>query len=115
VLRFSRQVLDVYDYTALDIIITLHNNAPTYSSCAYLPGGVYQNDAAAVYIGDTLSPRDFMYVTDLTIYEAIQVGVWSSEGACARIVLTSFSVSRYTRERQVARGKQERERERVSE
>ena len=66
---FANYLLDVIKVDDLPIVLALHNNGPEgYSSSSYLPGGPYENDAAAVFQETGVDADDFFFVTDSLIY-----------------------------------------------
>jgi hypothetical protein len=66
VLAFSQRFLQVYGFDRVSVVLTLHNNGPTYSIDEYLPGGVYADDAQRVHVSSDSFwiPRDFYLLSD---------------------------------------------------
>lgn len=55
-------------------VIALHNNTNgNYSVLSYQPGSEYADDALAVYINSELDPDDFFFITDRSLFDAMQI------------------------------------------
>jgi len=53
-------------------IVTLHNNTEgNYSIESYKKGGIYENDASAVFLNSLQDPDDFFYVTEDSYFKAL--------------------------------------------
>ncbi|MDX1439970.1 MAG: hypothetical protein R3284_08720 [Rubricoccaceae bacterium] len=60
-------------YSAGEFVITLHNNTEgQYSARSYLPGGVFEADAADIHIEEGSDPDDFFFVTDPDLFTALK-------------------------------------------
>jgi len=70
VAQFAAQVLSVYNFNAQATVYSLHNNGD-YSALDYLPGHIFANDAAAVYLNSAISPHNFYFVTTQRLYDTI--------------------------------------------
>ncbi len=54
------------------VIIAVHNNTEeNYSIKSYAPRGSEAANTKSVYINDNMDPDDFVYTTDLTVYDAL--------------------------------------------
>jgi len=70
---FADKLLRDYGLDATGLIITAHNNgADEYSAASYLPGAVYETDAAGVYIAEGSDPDDFFFVTTQKAYNGLK-------------------------------------------
>ena len=70
---FADSVLAVYAAEHVGVVVTLHNNTPGgYSAESYAPGGEYAGDAAAVTVHSGTDPDDFFFVTDPTLFDALE-------------------------------------------
>lgn len=54
-------------------VLSLHNNTPdNYSILSYLEGGSESINAAAVYVNPEMDPDDFIYTTDLRLFDGLK-------------------------------------------
>jgi hypothetical protein len=68
--RFALDLLALYRFDELALVVTLHNNGEDgYSLESYVDGGIYADDAAKVHHEPGTDPDDFFFVTDLTLFE----------------------------------------------
>jgi hypothetical protein len=70
--RFALDVLALYRFDELALVVTLHNNGEDgYSLESYVDGGIYADDAARTHFEPGTDPDDFFFVTDLTLFELL--------------------------------------------
>ena len=70
--RFALDLLALYRFDELALVVTLHNNGEDgYSLKSYVDGGIYEDDAARVHYEPGTDPDDFLFVTDLRLFETM--------------------------------------------
>ncbi len=71
VTAFAGYLLNVYQFSAQQTVIGIHNNGFNYSAAHYLPGAEMASEAQAVYIKPGTNPHNFFFVTDPNVYAII--------------------------------------------
>jgi len=56
-----------------EIVVAIHNNGnDAYSILDYKKGGIYQNDAADIFIAEESDPDNFLYVTEKLFFDVFK-------------------------------------------
>lgn len=70
---FALNLLEDYGLDNTGLIITAHNNGKgEYSAASYLPGAVYETDAAEVCAAEGADPDDFFFVTAAASFKKLK-------------------------------------------
>lgn len=70
---FGDSLVQMLGIAEASLVVALHNNTDGgYSMDSYMPGAVYDRDAAAIYIGRHRDPDNFYFITAKSLFIRLQ-------------------------------------------